>query len=168
MDIVSIEKTGWINSDGWTGWDVLSPSFFLVPEMRSSLNAYEVQKGEEMRLDLVMMSIYQDPYLLKHMDVILYINDIDNPLNIREGMILYYPNQTKLDDFRYYVAGKINDKQVSSKNIKQSLGVFNKTTRKDENRKKFLDADYSLPPTVMRESRPPVYASNGSIVVGGL
>lgn len=164
MNIVSIDKTGWISEYQWRGWDVLAPSFFLTPDMVSGLNVYEVQKGEDMRLDLVMMSIYEDSYVLENMDVILYINGIDNPLNIREGMRLYYPDVANFDEFRYL---NVND-PIASKSIKQALGVVNKTTRKDENRKKFLDADYSLPPTVLRESKQPVTISGGNIIVGGL
>ena len=68
------------------------------------------------------------------------------------------------DSFRYY---KVDD-PVVSKSIKETLGVFNKTTRKDEKRKRFIDADYSLPPTVLRESKSPVTISGGNIVVGGI
>ena len=117
-----------------------------------------------MRIDLVMMSIYDDPYLLKDLDVILYINDIDNPLNIREGMLIYYPDIESLLSFRYYE----NNDETTSKSIRSQLGVLNKTTRKDENRKRFLEANYSLPPTVKRESKPAVTISNGNILVGGL
>ena len=164
MDIVSIDKTGWYSDVGWRGWDVLAPSFLIAPSQFTSFGKYEVQKGEDMRLDLVMMSIYNDAYLLENMDVILYINGIDNPLNIREGMILYYPDNMSFDNFRYL---DVRD-PIASKSIKESLGVVNKTTRKDENRKKFLDADYSLPPTVLRESKPPVRVADGNIIVGGL
>jgi hypothetical protein len=163
MDIVSISETRYINSsiDVQAGWDIFAPSFFNNDD---TLNIYEVQKGEDMRIDLVMKSIYDDSYSLKDLDVILYINDIDNPLNIREGMMLYYPEPDKLINFRYYQNGG----DTVSKSIQAQLGVLNKTTRKDENRKKFLDANYSLPPTVMRESKPAVTISNGSIFVGGL
>jgi len=164
MNIVSIEKTEWLVAPGWTGWDVLAPSFFITPEQKYNLPIYVVQNGEDMRLDLVMLSIYDDPSTLKHMDVILYINDIDNPLNIRPGMSLYYPEITELDSYRYY---DVSD-PIASKSIRESLGVLNKTTRKDEKRKKFLDADYSLPPTVLRESKPPVSISDGKIIVGGI
>lgn len=167
MNIVSIDKTKYINNsvDGWNRYDIFMPSFIKTDEV-SSFNVYKVQKGEDMRIDLVMMSIY-DEYSLKDLDVILHINDIDNPLNIREGMELFYPvadTDDPLDGFRYYAPNE----EVVSKSIKSQLGVLNKTTRKDENRKKFLDSNYSLPPTVMRESRPSVTVSDGNIYVGGL
>lgn len=163
MDIVSLTETYFINNRIINGWDIYVPSFTKSLDV-TQLNVYEVQKGEDMRIDLVMMSIYDDPYLLKDLDVILYINDIDNPLNIREGMMIYYPDRESLEGFRYYE----NNDETTSKSIKQKLGVLNKTTRKDENRKKFLDANYSLPPTVNRETKPAVTISNGNIFVGGL
>jgi hypothetical protein len=82
-------------------------------------------------------------------------------------MELFYPvadNDNPASGFRYYAPNE----EVVSKSIKSQLGVLNKTTRKDENRKKFLDSNYSLPPTVMRESRPSVTISDGNIYVGGL
>lgn len=164
MNIVSLDEMKFINnsSDGWDRWDIFAPSFFNAADI-NTLRVYEVQKGEEMRIDLVMDSIY-DEYTLADMDVILYINGIDNPLNIREGMLLSFPEPEALVGFRYYDNGG----EVVSKSIKSQLGVLNKTMRKDENRKKFLDSNYSLPPTVMKESRPSVRISDGTIFVGGL
>lgn len=164
MNIVSIDKTGWYYGIGWRGWDVLAPSFLITPSQQAGLGEYVVQKGEDMRLDLVMMSIYNDSYKLENMDVILYINGIDNPLNIREGMKIYYPDEMSFENFRYM---DIND-PVASRSLNAKLGVVSKTTRKDEKRKRFLDADYSLPPTVLRESKPPVRVADGNIIVGGL
>lgn len=164
MNIVSLDEMKFINNsvDGWSRWDIFAPSFYNAINI-NNLRLYEVQKGEEMRIDLVMSSIY-DEYALKDLDVILYINGIDNPLNIREGMLIYFPEHEDLATFRYYDNGG----EVVSKSIKSQLGVLNKTMRKDENRKKFLDSNYSLPPTVRKESRPAVTESNGTIFVGGL
>ena len=164
MNILSLDEMKFINksSDGWDRWDIFAPSFVNIKDI-NTLRVYEVQKGEEMRIDLVMSSIY-DEYSLADLDVILYINDIDNPLNIREGMLLSFPEHEDLVSFRYYDSGG----DVVSKSIKSQLGVLNKTMRKDENRKKFLDSNYSLPPTVMKESKPAVTVSNGTIFVGGV
>jgi len=163
MNIVSIYETRFINNRVINGWDISAPSFINGGDV-TTLNIYEVQKGEDMRIDLVMTSIYDDPYSLKDLDIILYINDIDNPLNIREGMLIYYPERENLLNYRYYE----NDDDTVSKSVQSQLGVLNKTTRKDENRKKFLDANYSLPPTVMKESKSAVTISGGNIFVGGL
>ena len=157
MNIKSFDDVRWVNNK----WDLNVPSFKMI---QPSLASYIVQRGEDMRIDLVMKSIYDDIYNFKDIDILLYINNIDNPLNIREGMILYYPDSSEFEGYRFY-------EEVSAaakKSIKQSLGVLNKTTRVDEKRKKFLDSDYSLPPVVLQESRPSVTMDDNKIKVGGL
>lgn len=131
---------------------------------KDDLNEYVVQPGEDMRLDLVMMSIYDDSSLLNEMDVILFINNIDNPLNINEGDVIYYPAAEALSSFRF----TFETASSAGQNIRKALATPNKTTKKDNNRKKFLDNGYSLPPVVLDESRPPVRLENGKIVIGGL
>jgi hypothetical protein len=157
MNIKSFDDVRWTNNK----WDLNVPSFKMI---QPSLASYIVQRGEDMRIDLVMKSIYDDIYNYKDIDILLYINNIDNPLNIREGMILYYPELEAFEGYRFY-------EEVSAavkKSVKQSLGVLNKTTRVDEKRKKFLDSDYSLPPVVLQESRPSVTMDEFKIKVGGL
>ena len=157
MNIKSFDDVRWVNNK----WDLNVPSFKMI---QPSLASYIVQRGEDMRIDLVMKSIYDDIYNFKDIDILLYINNIDNPLNIREGMILYYPESSAFEGYRFY-------EEVSAavkKSVKQSLGVLNKTTRVDEKRKKFLDSDYSLPPVDLQESRPSVTMDDNKIKVGGL
>jgi len=117
-----------------------------------------------MRMDLVIKSIYDDSFYIKDLDIILHINDIDNPLNVREGMVIFYPHVNSLDDYRHIEV----ESNGSNKSVKQLLGVPNKITRKDEKRKKFLDSDYSLPPVVMKESRPGVIVTSTDIMIGGV
>ena len=69
-------------------FNLYTPQFVYT---QGNLNTYTVQTGEEMRIDLVMMSIYNDPYVLKDTDIILFLNDIDNPLNINVGDVIRYP-----------------------------------------------------------------------------
>ena len=160
MNIKSIDESKITNGI----WNIEATSFYLpngtMPEMRE----YVVQKGEAMRPDLVMQSIYEDTEVYPSLDVLLYLNNIDNPMNIREGMTIYYPDYGSFDAYRY--TEQPYDK--SAKSVKEALSVPNKTTRKDDKRKKFLDSDYSLPPTVLRESKPPVVILDNSIQIGGL
>lgn len=159
MNIVSIDDTRRVGGR----WRIEDPSFRWVDT--SSLQTYQVQKGEDMRIDLVMNSIYEDDQdLQKNCDIILYLNGIDNPLNIREGMILYYPSAEAFEEIRYEEL----ESNYVTKSVKERLGVPNKTTRKDNNRKKFLEADYSLPPVVLKESRPGVVITSSQILVGGI
>lgn len=155
MNIKSIDGARYVNGK----WDLSFPG---ISNINSNVSTYTVQKDEDMRIDLVMKSIY-DYSILSDIDIILYINNIDNPLNIREGMVLYYPSEESLTNYR------LGDEVISkSKSVKQQLGVLNKTTRVDEKRKKFIDADYSLPPVVKQQSSPSVTFDSENIKIGGL
>lgn len=125
---------------------------------------YEVQKGEDMRLDLVMQSIYNDMDTYKDADIILYINGIDNPLNIREGQIIKYIGKNELEQFRYTKVGGTQNGLA----IKTIMGAPNKTTRVDSKRKKFLESGYTLPPVLLTKTEPAVKIDTTNIVVGGL
>jgi hypothetical protein len=158
MNIVSIDKTKYKGGK----WLVEDPSFKTYSN--NGLSKYIVKKDEDMRMDLVIKSIYDDSFYIKDLDIILHINDIDNPLNVREGMVIFYPHVNSLDDYRHIEV----ESNGSNKSVKQLLGVPNKITRKDEKRKKFLDSDYSLPPVVMKESRPGVIVTSTDIMIGGV
>jgi hypothetical protein len=156
MNIKSIDSARYENGK----WDLSFPG---IRNINSDISPYTVQKDEDMRIDLVMGSIYDVNYNLSDIDIILYINNIDNPLNIREGMVLYYPSAESLENYR------LGEEVISkSKSVKQQLGVLNKTTRVDEKRKKFIDADYSLPPVVKQQSSPSVIFDSENIKIGGL
>ena len=92
---------------------------------------YEVQKGEEMRIDLVCQSIYGS---LDYIDIILNANNIDNPLNIKEGTIIIYPTGN-VDGLRY--------SDIKKQNAAEVLTNTNKQQRKDNNRKKYVENQYS-------------------------
>jgi hypothetical protein len=144
-------------------FNIYYPQFFYT--RKETLNKYIVQRGEEMRIDLVMLSMYnEDTLVLPDIDVILFINGIDNPLNIFVGDVLYYPPQEALDGYRYV----FNESSKTGQNIRNALSVPNKTTKIDSNRKKFTDDGFVLPPVVLDESKPPVRLEGDKIVIGGL
>ena len=115
---------------------------------------YEVQKGEEMRIDLVCQSIYGS---LDYIDIILNANNIDNPLNIKEGTIIIYPTGN-VDGLRY--------SDIKKQNAAEVLTNTNKQKRKDNNRKKYVENQYSLPPTIMNERTQQYDISSDVIVLG--
>lgn len=139
-------------------YNLYNPDLYFL---QINLYTYTVQKEEEMRIDLVMMSIYDDKWTLEDIDVILFINGIDNCLNINVGDIIYYPEKTKLSSFRYYIES--NDTDITKK-----LASPNKTTVKDPNRKKFIESGYSLPPVVLKTPKEPVRIEGENIVIGGI
>jgi hypothetical protein len=61
----------------------------------------------------------------------------------------------------------VNQKNSTSQ-VKKKLAVPNKTTRKDNNRSKYVENGYSLPPVVLNTPQAPVRLEGQSIVVGGV
>jgi hypothetical protein len=161
MDIYSLSQLNYNQTTQL--FNIYYPQFFYT--RKENLNKYIVQGGEEMRIDLVMLSMYsEDTLVLPSIDVILFINGIDNPLNIFVGDVLYYPSQEALDSYRFV----FNQSSKAGQNIRKALSVPNKTTKIDSNRKKFIDDGFVLPPVVLDETKPPVRLENGKIVIGGL
>lgn len=97
---------------------------------------YVVQKGEEMRMDLVCQSIFGN---VDYVDLLCSLNKIENPLNIQEGTVIRFP-LTSLELFR------IKPKNQSDIN---TLLNPNKTTRKDNSRNDYNDNSQNLPPTTL-------------------
>lgn len=159
-DVKSLETIKFIKGK----WIIEDPAFRYMKEVE--MDRYLVQKGEDMRVDLVMQSIYGD-YNLKDVDVLLFVNNIDNPLNIREGMVLLYPDRGEIDHFRYEESLS-NSSSASAKEVRNKLAKLNKSTRKDEKRKKFLESDYSLPPFVLKDPKPAITVEGNNIKIGGL
>jgi hypothetical protein len=134
------------------------------------LSTYIVQPYEEMRIDLVMKNMYglresEVSRHFEHIDVLLTINNIDNPLNIKSGQILVYPPLGELETYRISVE---DDLSTGSKATIAKLGVPDKTTKPDSSRKNYLEKGVALPPTVNRKPKDGAVIKNGKYIVGGL
>ena len=161
MNISSLSS---LKDGGTSFWNLFSPTIGF--NTSADLFEYTVQKYEEMRIDSVMLSMYPDYNLaLADTDVILYINGIDNPLNIVEGMTIKYPLYEMLETFRIFISDK-----NSGKSVRDILSVKapNKGTRKDSSRQKFVENNYLLPPVVLDTPRDPVRTGEGTILIGGM
>ena len=144
-------------------YSLFSPSF--IWGANNPFSTYIVEPHEEGRVDLIMQSIYgTDIDYFSDLDVLLYLNGIDNPLNILAGTEIIYVEPDLLDNYRYTEFGGA----VIDSDIKKMLSVPNKTTRIDKNRQSFVDNNYSLPPVVSSNNTPPVLLTNDKIIVGGL
>jgi hypothetical protein len=145
-------------------YNIQDPSLFN--NLSVELFPYEVQMDETMRPDLIMKSIYRNNIdVLENWDVIIHINGIENPLNVKEGMTLFYPNSSELDKFRYVIRGGelSNDEETTAEEISK----VDKSTRKDKKREKFVKGDYKLPPVVTDKPKPSVRVEGGNITIGG-
>lgn len=116
---------------------------------------YQVQQDEEMRIDLICYKLYGKTDFI---DILLNINEIDNPLNIRSGDVLRYPSKNNIELFRV---------RSESKTTVKSLLNRNKSSKKDESRLKYIRENFSLPPTVLQSPLEPVTQRGDNIVIGG-
>lgn len=118
-------------------------------------NIYYVQKEEEMRPDLICYNIYKST---DYIDILLNVNEIDNPLNIKAGDIIKYPSSKDIELLRVRSESKETIKTLINKN---------KSTRKDENRTKYIEENFTLPPTILPNPIEPVVQEGNNIVIGG-
>lgn len=113
-----------------------------------------VTREQEMRIDLISYSLYQS---VNYADLLLNINDIDNPLNIKEGDTLLYP---PLEHLEYY---RINPDTITVN--RRRLLSPNKSNRKDTNRQQYVENNYQLSPTFLDNPSNPVSTGGDKITI---
>jgi hypothetical protein len=118
-------------------------------------NLYRVKKGEEMRIDLVCNSIYGN---INHIDIILSVNNISNPLNIKEGTTIIYPNIDQIE--------KLRPQEVAVENTQKLLANKDKSTKVDPSRQAYVEQNFNLPPTVMDTPTQQIKVAGNNIRVG--
>jgi hypothetical protein len=152
MEIFDIDT---LTKDSSGNYNLNQTTFELILTGAVRFGSYEVQKGEEMRIDLVCNSIYQN---IEYCDILLNVNNIDNPLNIKEGSVILYPIND-IDILRYSAPDNVD--------INKVLANSNKATRKDQSRKQYAENNLNQPPTVLEESTNQFNIDNpNSIVLG--
>ena len=167
MDIFSLFNTVKFNTTD-NVYNLFEPTILFRDD---STQEYTVTDADEMRIDLIFQNMYNITpnsiyEMLEHIDIILRLNNIDNPLNIKEGMVLKYPTMGRFEFYRY--SEVLED--TNNETIKQ-LGVQNnpnKTTRVDPNRQNYIENDFSLSPVVLDTPREPVRIVDGRFSIGGL
>lgn len=167
MDIISLKNS--LKYDENRLVNLFKP-VILNPTDNVSLGSYMVGRDDEMRIDLIFRNIYELSAVevglyLGNVDVLLSLNNIDNPLNIKEGTIIRYPELGQYESFRLNInedIAKIKD------SIGKKLALPNKTTRKDKSRSEYLSSDYSLPPVVLETPKEPVRIEDDNFSIGGL
>lgn len=147
--------------------NLFEANFIARPDI--PLSQYVVQKGEDMRIDLIFMSMYNlEPnlyeYHIHQFDVLLSINEIDNPLNILEGTVMLFPPLERLDEYR------VTEDIFKSKNnnLTNRRLIPNVGRKLDPKRKNYINSGYSFPPTILKEPKDPVTIQNGKFFVGGI
>ena len=129
-----------------------------------ALDEYIVQEHEEMRFDLIIESIYETNLYYEYLDVILYINNIDNPLNVQSGQKILYPPKDDLDSYRMV----IQKTEILGDNNKNMNGNHTKVNRVDQNRADFISNNYTLNPVQYVDNQSSVKLVNNSVIISGL
>lgn len=166
MDIWTLSDRIKTNNDQDGLFDLFEQ--FIVYRTDIPLYDFEVQEWEEMRIDLIFQRMYdfdsnEVGLYLKEIDVILFINQIDNPLNIKTGMILRYPEFPDIGKYRY-----TEDADSRTKSKSPLLAVPNVSTKKDKSREIYKKNNYSLPPVALANPKQGVRSEDGIVKVGGL
>ena len=115
---------------------------------------YRVQKGEQMRMDLVSISIYGDP---QYVDFLCFLNSISNPLNIKESQLIIFVSSEEIDDY------KLREQPQDQNQVAKQP---NRSTRPDPSRQEYLDNNLSLPPNLLENPAEQVQISGNSIRLG--
>lgn len=166
MDITSINELKFdFNQDLY---NLFNPSFLS----RTDVELFDyIVTDDEMRIDLIFKNIYNLEYdlldlYLKDLDIILFINGIDNPISIKKGTLIRYPDLSSLDLFRYNPSkeniGNDTIRKLSVENMP------NKSTRVDSKRTEFIESNYSLSPVIAANQIAPVRIENGNFKIGGI
>lgn len=129
-----------------------------------TLEEYIVQENEDMRFDLIMTSIYEDKMYYEYLDVILYINNIDNPLNIRYGQKILYPPIQELELFRI----TIESTELLGEEKSNINGNHSKINRVDKNRADFINNNYTLNPVQSADNQSGVSLDGNNLIITGL
>lgn len=135
-------------------YNLFDPTF----KMRTGVGLikYVVSPEEEMRIDLISKATYGS---VNYCDFLLDLNGIDNPLNIKSGDILIYTEYESLELYKVRI--------VDNTKAQATLLNANKSTKKDPNRQKYIENNYSLPPTFLDEPTAPVRVEQNQIIIGG-
>lgn len=153
--------------DGQDIYDFFGPSL-TVGQTLPEMYPYVVDEFEEGRIDLVVDSFYGDlSSVYEHVDVILHINGIDNPLSILAGDTIMLPSIEFMNDFRYQPTNDRINKAARDRTLGFSSAEPNKSTRVDSKRTKYLES-IAFPPTINQTPKPGVVMENGQIKIGGL
>jgi hypothetical protein len=125
---------------------------------------------EEMRIDLILKSIYELDYIsiedyYGEIDVLLTINNIDNPLNIKRGQIIKYPS---IIDLASYRITEEDDLSAESNKALRAISVPSKKTRVDNSRSNYNKTGLALPPIAKSNPKDAVVIKNGNFNIGGI
>ena len=151
MELYDINKL--VKNDGSGDFYDLFEIFFQKDES-TKFKLYTVQRGEEMRMDLVSQSIYND---IQYVDFLCNLNKISNPLNIKFGDIMLYVDEEFIERFRV---------KPKTQNVQQVIAKSNRGTQQDKSRQDYIENNFSLPPNVLERPAEQVLIKGSVIKLG--
>lgn len=152
MKIYDIDKL--IRDDNQNGlYNLYDPTFKMSEGYPVSI--YVVPPENEMRIDLICLDIYDN---IENCDFLLNLNNISNPLNIKENDNIKYIDSDAISNYRVKV--------IDNKESRKALLNVKKTTRKDDNRKKYINENNSLPPVIQEVPKSSIQVLNNQIIIG--
>jgi len=132
-------------------YDLTTQTFRNVAGLYPSVHT--VTKDEEMRMDLVCKNLLNTT---DYLDLLMDLNDIDNPLNVMQGDLVYYIPTSTFDIYKVYPQAISNVKILISQN---------KANIKDNTRVNYIENNYQLAPTFLDTPKSPISYSNGKITI---
>ena len=133
-------------------YDLTEPTFILT--QLAPLSTI-VLPEQEMRIDLISYSLYGT---VDYADLLLDLNDIDNPLNIKSGDTISYISLSDLDSYRQTVSVVQQQRNI--------LLNSNKSTSVSTDRHQYIENNYQLPPTFLQNpGSSPVVINQGNITI---
>jgi len=151
MELYDINKL--VKNDGSGDFYDLFEIFFQKDES-TNFKLYTVQRGEEMRMDLVSESIYND---IQYVDFLCNLNKISNPLNVKFGDIMLYVDLDFIERFRV---------KPKTQNVQQVIAKSNRGTQQDKSRQDYIENNFSLPPNVLERPAEQVLIKGSVIKLG--
>lgn len=117
---------------------------------------YKVGREEEMRLDIISQNIYGSEDFV---DFLCNLNNIKNPLSVKENMTIYFVPESIIEQFR----PELKDREK----VRKEISNDRKKTKIDPKREKFKQQkSQSLPPSVTKKDFNPVKFKDGKITIG--
>jgi len=151
-DITSLKKT----TRSGSNYDLFEVRYQRpdTPDGDFGLRPYTIKRGEDMRMDLVSMSIYGTT---EYVDFLCFINNISNPLNIKARDTIIYVIRENIESFKV---------RVKSDDVIQAVAKSNRATKPDASREEYLSNNLSLPPNILEQPVEQIIVAGDLIKLG--
>ena len=136
-------------------YDFFTVTYDESLRLDTPFQSVRVVEGQYIRMDLISKLVYNDD---SYVDFLCDFNYVDNPLNVMSSDELNYPS---VDIMSYYRTTEVDRKTTSG-----VLLDSEKSTKVDENRKKYVEQNYTLTPTSIEVPKEPVQIKQNTIILG--